>query len=318
MTLEAPLEKQFKLTSLFKDFMNAVLTAILIFLGILSFVLIYSLMLSDVDSKTYEYGMLRALGFKSEHLVGLLTLQSLSFSMPGLIVGLFTAMIFNVLLRMLIFISALNFSDYDLTAISIFLGFVMGIVIPLFANIYPIKSALGRNLRDSLDLNMRDTNTISVNVQRLEDIGVDVSQTLIAILLVALGIGTYYWIPLTILNLDFGQLFFLLNILLLIVIIGLALLCILFFRLGERLILWILLNTCFKKDRSIHSLILKSMKGHQQRNMKTSIMFSLAVSFSIFASSAFRSLGRMSMTQAASLVGADFLVQTGIGQGENI
>ena len=46
----------------------------MIFLAILSFVLIYSLMLSDVDSKTYEYGMLRALGFRSAHLVGLLSL----------------------------------------------------------------------------------------------------------------------------------------------------------------------------------------------------------------------------------------------------
>ena len=123
----------------------------------------------------------------------------------------------------------------------------------------------------------------------------DVSQTLIAILLVTLGIGTYYWIPLSILNFDFGQLFFLLNCLLLIVIIGLTLLCVLLFKLGERILLWLMLNTCFKKDRPIHDLILKSMKGHSQRNMKTSVMFSLAISFSIFASSAFRVLGQMSM-----------------------
>ena len=80
------------------------MTAIIIFLAILSFVLIYSLMLSDVDSKTYEYGMLRALGFRSAHLVGLLSLQSLSFSVPGMIFGLLTASVINVMLRMMIFI----------------------------------------------------------------------------------------------------------------------------------------------------------------------------------------------------------------------
>ena len=74
--MDAPLEQEFKLTSLFKDFLDAVLTIILVFLAILSFVLIYSLMLSDVESKTYEYGMLRALGFKSIHLIGLLSMQS--------------------------------------------------------------------------------------------------------------------------------------------------------------------------------------------------------------------------------------------------
>lgn len=44
------------------------------FLAILSSQLLYSLMLSDVDQKTYEYGMLRALGFQSSHLVSMITI----------------------------------------------------------------------------------------------------------------------------------------------------------------------------------------------------------------------------------------------------
>ena len=131
---------------------------------ILSFVLIYSLMLSDVDAKTYEYGMLRALGFKSAHLIGLLSMQSLAFSIPGLIFGLLTAMVINVLLREMIFIQAANISNYQLTAVSIWLGILMGTLIPLFANIHPIKNALGKNLRESLDLNKRPTETIGIKV----------------------------------------------------------------------------------------------------------------------------------------------------------
>jgi ABC-type antimicrobial peptide transport system permease subunit len=65
----------------------------------LSAMLLYSLMLSDVDSKTYEYGMLRALGFRKRMLVGMIIEQSFSFSLPGIFLGVIIAWIFNVLLR---------------------------------------------------------------------------------------------------------------------------------------------------------------------------------------------------------------------------
>ena len=62
-----------------------------------------------------------------------------------------------------------------MTAISILVGIMMGTLIPLFANIYPIKTALGKNLRESLDLNKRPTNSIGVKVQKLEDVGMSLN-----------------------------------------------------------------------------------------------------------------------------------------------
>ena len=65
---------EFKKTTLIESFLSSTLLVIIFFLAILSSQLLYSLMLSDVDTKPYEYGMLRALGFKSSHLVGMITL----------------------------------------------------------------------------------------------------------------------------------------------------------------------------------------------------------------------------------------------------
>jgi ABC-type antimicrobial peptide transport system permease subunit len=76
---------------------------IVIFLGILSIILIYSLMVSDVEEKTYTYGMLRALGFKNNSLKGLITLQAFSFSIPGLISGMIVASFLNVAIRFFIY-----------------------------------------------------------------------------------------------------------------------------------------------------------------------------------------------------------------------
>ena len=196
----------------------------------------------------------------------------------------------------MIFIQAMNYTNYALTAASIWIGVLMGTLIPLFANIIPIRKALGKNLRESLDLNKRATESIGVKVQKLEDVGMNFNQTIVALLMVGIGIGTYYVIPLSFLNEDWGNLFFLLNLLLLLVVIGMTLLCVLLFKYGEKLMLWTLLNTCFKKDRPIYSVILKNMQGHSSRNSKTSIMFTLAISFLIFASTGFSMISTMSLS----------------------
>ena len=95
-------------------------------------------MLSDVDAKTYEYGMLRALGFKKSHLIGVISLKSLSFSLPGLVFGILVAFILNTGLRMVIFIQAENYSSYELTLGSILIGGIFGLIMPLVSNYFPI------------------------------------------------------------------------------------------------------------------------------------------------------------------------------------
>lgn len=52
-------------------------------LGLLGVLVIYALVLGDVEAKTYEYGMLRALGMRSRMLVQLLSTQTTFFAMPG-------------------------------------------------------------------------------------------------------------------------------------------------------------------------------------------------------------------------------------------
>jgi len=100
--------------------------------------LLYSLMLSDVDEKTYEFAMLRALGFKKSHLLRVITLKSLGFSIPGLVFGIFVALILNIGLRLVIFLKASNVSSYELTSASIWIGVLFGLVMPVISNYLPI------------------------------------------------------------------------------------------------------------------------------------------------------------------------------------
>ena len=117
--MSAPLAQQFQMTSTLQDYFASNMVTVIIFLAILSTMLIYSLMLQDVNSKTYEFGMLRALGFRLFNLVEVVSIKSLSFSIPGFFLGIVIASLFNVLLRMVLYISALNHLDYNLTTFSI-------------------------------------------------------------------------------------------------------------------------------------------------------------------------------------------------------
>ena len=60
---------------------------IVLFLCLISFILIFSLMQSDVEERTYEFAMLRTLGLRNRNLIVLLSIQAALFSLPGLILG---------------------------------------------------------------------------------------------------------------------------------------------------------------------------------------------------------------------------------------
>ncbi len=59
----APLNTTLVLLNFFKIFLENIFSYAVFIIASLSCVLIYSLMLSDVEEKTYQFGMLRALGF---------------------------------------------------------------------------------------------------------------------------------------------------------------------------------------------------------------------------------------------------------------
>ena len=222
------------------------------FLGMLAAMLLYSLMLSDVDSKTYEYGMLRALGFKKAHLMSMISMQSALFSVPGIMMGLIAAWIFNMMIRESIFIESYNMTNYSLTGSALLVGGLFGLIMPQIANYLPIKAAMGKNLRNSLDLNRRNKDAIGVTATKLEDVGMDINQMIVSVMLVVIGFTTYYLIPYSFYEQDTIMMFLLLNMLLLMIIVGLTFICVLLFRYLESLILWTTIHTCCRRDKRVY------------------------------------------------------------------
>lgn len=138
--------------------------AIVAFLAILCTQLIYSLMLSDVEEKTYEFGMLRALGFNTKNVGVTILMQAVSFAVPGLLFGFISAAVLNVIVRYVLYSITTNYDTYSLSYGSVWIGVILGTFIPLMSNIIPIQKALGKNLRSSLDLYHRKAGELTIAI----------------------------------------------------------------------------------------------------------------------------------------------------------
>ncbi|KRX08929.1 hypothetical protein PPERSA_09033 [Pseudocohnilembus persalinus] len=267
---------------LLKLFLDQMILIVVFLLLMLSILLIYSLMLSDIEEKTYEFGMLRALGMKQQSLVYLILIQSLFFAIPGLSLGLLMAYMLNSIVGYLIFDSGQEISSYQLHYTAIIMALLLGFFIPIISNYFPIKRALGKTLRNSLDLYHRSINEMTVHVIKLEKMGISLPQTIIALTLIFVGLVSYYLAPQAFLNEDFGLFLLIINLIMILMILGFTLLANLFQPILEKLIVSLFICV-YPKDKGLKSLILKNLKGHAKRNNKTTLMYTVSLAFLIFS-----------------------------------
>ena len=51
------------------------------------------------------------------------------------------------------------------------------------------------------------------------------------------------------------------------------------------------LFTCCRRDRKLYALAEKSLDAHRDRNLKTAVMFAIALAFLMFAGGTFKLIG---------------------------
>lgn len=130
-----------------------------------------------------------------------------------------------------------------------------------------------------------------------------------SLILIVVGFSCYYVVPYSLAKQKYTLVFMLLNMVLILVIIGMTFICMLMFEYLERLLLWISINTCCRHDKRLHHVIFKNMEAHRPRNSKTSVMFTLAVSFMIFAASSFALTSNLIVQTTEAFIGADIKAQ---------
>ena len=288
-------------------FLENIFFVIMGFLWMLSVILVYTLMLGNVDERTYEFGMLRSLGFKKRNLIIMILLQGLVFAIPGLIFGLVSAYICNNYIGFLLNWHAAIIIPYFLNKNTIIFGVSIGISIPLISSYFPIKKCLDSNLKETLTIFNKSTGDLVVSMIKLENLGISPSALTSSLVLLIIGFSTYYLAPLSYILLKPGLFIFIMILILLTMLLGMIILIQLIVPSLEKIILNIIM--CFSyKDRNIKMIVLKNLEGHQKRNKKVSLMFMIALGFIIFAGCTLNLIVSFIQTLSKSTLGGDIAV----------
>lgn len=101
-------------------------------------IMIYTLFIADIEERTYEFAMLRTLGFQKHSLVILLTVQALFFSLPATLIGFMLLYNFTTAAQIFLYYGLGSTLQVKLTANTIGLGLFVGIMMPLISNIFSI------------------------------------------------------------------------------------------------------------------------------------------------------------------------------------
>eukprot|EP01119_Soliformovum_irregulare_P011698 TRINITY_DN2957_c0_g2_i5.p1 TRINITY_DN2957_c0_g2~~TRINITY_DN2957_c0_g2_i5.p1 ORF type:complete len:779 (-),score=230.88 TRINITY_DN2957_c0_g2_i5:26-2362(-) len=291
-------------------FLDQIFLFVVVVLIVLGGMLIYSLLLSNVEEKTYEYGMLRAMGMKQYVLIELLTTQSLSFSVPAILIGLTVSFLLYIPVAGYISDFSLSPIDITMTPRAGLLATILGLIMPLVSIVGPIRRALSRTLRDALDIYHQVQSETSVSITKLEDLGLSPWQVTASLMMVVMGFVVYYIIPYAF---TFGNLplFFTILILILLgMLFGLSLIGTTLQPFAERLCIYILL---WGSDyRALSELVRKNLAAHGRRNIKTATMFTTALAFIIFAGASFALQGHTIGETVQLATGADIVVYGGL------
>ncbi|KYQ92900.1 hypothetical protein DLAC_05491 [Tieghemostelium lacteum] len=287
--------------------LGQIFTSVATVLLVLGALMIYSMLLSDVEGKTFEYGMLRAQGMRHYALIILLLTQALYFSIPGILFGLLFGWAFYAIVAYFVYVKVVLLpANLTFYTVSILSGILLGLLMPIVANIAPIQRALSKTLRDALDIYHQVKNETMVKIMKLEEIGLDVLQTIMALLAVIVGFTVYYLIPYSFIFHDFQLFFSILTAILMAMLFGLAMLAQSVQTFIEKAVLFVLV---WGKDRrSLYGLIKKNLFSHSSRNSKTVTMLTISLTYIIFNGCVFKLQGHNIQELVKLGIGSDISI----------
>lgn len=313
VSITTPLASGLTLMDFVMLFLDQIFIGMTICMGGLGVILIFALLLSNVEEKTYEFGMLRALGMGKLTLFEMSLFHILFFAIPGLALGFIVSYILNIPFDYIFYWTCtLPKMDWTFSYDAILIPLIVGFSIPLVANYVPLRKALGKSLRNSLDISRSAIHETKVTFKRLEKMGLETWQTSAAILMIVMGFVVYYVLPLSFIIEEMSLFFTTLEFVFIGMLLGLCVAALILQPLFERILVELMLffNVILPKDRRMKTLILKNLSGHRSRSRRSFLMFCVTIAFVIFLGANFNMLQKMIIGNIVLFVGGDILAQS--------
>lgn len=273
-------------TEMVSLFLGLILNVIIFILLFLSVVLIYSLLMISVETRTFEMGILRMIGMTRPSLVSMLLVQAFAYALPAWIIGMLCALAAYAGAAGIVGSITGAAVPKIVTGAGFGLSTLIGFLVPIAASILPIRAALGKNLQDSLDVRHNKTKAVEINLKRGEDaLGVSSwTHLMIGIGLSFFGAVIYYVLPQGLLSMNYALLMNMFLFILIGMLLGLVMVALNLQHLLERALGWLFF---FWESRGIRNLVVKNLVAHRKRNQKTSILYALSLGFIIFINIAY-------------------------------
>ena len=133
-------------------FIGLIFSVLLLIFIVVSCLLIYSLLLISVETKTFEIGVMRLTGLTKCGFIGLVLTQAALFVIPSVILGFLFALPCIFAIYSMLFSDDLGFMpSIAPDGFATLQALALGILIPMISSIIPIKRALSKNLNDALN-----------------------------------------------------------------------------------------------------------------------------------------------------------------------
>jgi hypothetical protein len=191
--------------------LGLVFSIIVILFIVISILLIYSLLMISVETKTFENGVLRLVGLSKANCVHMILVQSIMFVIPSIIFGYGASIPTLGYLYKYLYKNqpAVKLSKLPSVFASI-VALVLGLIIPLVSSIIPIRLALAKNLNESLVANRSKSKGVIVTTN---DGSTNAGPYLLfgGVAVIA-GMSIFYFLPVAVLSFNIGlvlQIFFL-------------------------------------------------------------------------------------------------------------
>jgi ABC-type lipoprotein release transport system permease subunit len=298
-----PLLSELQQTQFVSLGLGVILNVVILVLLFLSMLLIYSLLMINVDTRTFEMAVFRMLGQRRSGVVWLLLVQAMAYAVPAWIIGLVAAQIGAWAL-------AIFFGDYTkievpelLTPTAIGVATALGMLSPIASSLLPIRAALSRSLTSSLDVRRQAAPAVQISIERSESGAISVPLLCAGVLLAGFGFGIYYVMPLSLLSFNLALLLNLFVLLLVGMLLGMVLLSLNVSYLLERLVLQVFF---FWDADAVTEIAVKNMGAHRPRNRKTAVLYSLSLAFIVFISTAYSTQIDSFVTQVEQEYASDF------------
>ena len=176
-------------------FVGLIFDILIIIFVVVAILLIYSLLLISVETKTFEVGVMRMIGLTKCGFVSMILTQAGLFVLPSFILGFGLSIPLIYFLYAGLFESSLGYMPSIMPSPGAILRSIfIGLFIPLVSSIIPIKRALQTNLNDALNVNRSKNKGTLIEIvdKRVTNMA---PYLLFGTVAVLFGIAIYYGLP---------------------------------------------------------------------------------------------------------------------------